>query len=322
MVSIIIPVYNVEQYLTKCLDSCFEQSFTDIEVIAVNDGSSDSSGQILEEYASRESRLKVLHQINSGVAVARSTGICHAQGEWLMFLDSDDYLPSDSVKKLLTKAENTGSDICSGVICSRADNGKTYLFSNEFVIKTKADIAVALLTEKIQASLCGKIFKSYLFKNVIVDKRLKIGEDAFVVMQAYYYASYVSITNDVVYYYYQRSNSVTHQPSLPTLMSRLIFIELTIEYYNKHAYCTTLQFKNAIDYFLMKELFSFLRLGGSYTRIPLRLRRILTDDCLTNKIALSSTPLWRKTMLRCYVFNPVAGRVFRILFVQLRSLVK
>ena len=99
-ISIIIPVYNTEQYINKCIESCLNQTHKNIEVIAVNDGSQDRSENILNEYALKDSRLKVFNQPNGGPALARSCGIKHANGEWIMFVDSDDYLPLNAAELL------------------------------------------------------------------------------------------------------------------------------------------------------------------------------------------------------------------------------
>lgn len=110
-VSIIIPVYNVEKYLEKCLDSALAQSLKDIEIVLVNDGSKDSSPQICEKYAKEDSRIKLIHQENSGLSSARNTGLVHSSGEYILYLDSDDYISKDACEKLYETAKELGCDI-------------------------------------------------------------------------------------------------------------------------------------------------------------------------------------------------------------------
>ena len=99
-ISVVIPVYNVEKYLEQCLDSVIAQSFEDIEVICVNDGSTDSSLEILKRYADNDSRIKIISQKNKGAGAARNVGIENAAGEYVYFMDSDDYLNSDAFERL------------------------------------------------------------------------------------------------------------------------------------------------------------------------------------------------------------------------------
>ena len=102
MISVIIPVYNSEKYLHKCIDSVLSQSYTNFEVILVNDGSTDSSGMICDEYAEKDERVRVFHKDNGGVSTARNLGIDYATGKYVLFIDSDDYMTDDAVEKIIT----------------------------------------------------------------------------------------------------------------------------------------------------------------------------------------------------------------------------
>ena len=114
-ISVIVPVYNVEKYLRQCLDSVINQTFSDIEIICINDGSTDNSLRILEEYSKKDNRIVLLNQKNSGAGVARNKGVELAKGEYIQFLDSDDYFEPDLLEKMLNKAISFNSDI---VVCS------------------------------------------------------------------------------------------------------------------------------------------------------------------------------------------------------------
>ena len=100
VISIIVPVYNVEKYIHQCIDSILLQTFTDFEVLLVDDGASDHSGSICDEYAHRDSRIRVFHQENAGVSVARNKGLCEAIGEYVTFVDSDDWIKPDYLNEL------------------------------------------------------------------------------------------------------------------------------------------------------------------------------------------------------------------------------
>ncbi len=111
LISVIIPVYNVEKYLKQCVDSVLGQTYGKIEIILVDDGSTDSSGELCDEYASKDERIKVIHKENGGLSSARNAGIDVCTGEYLMFLDSDDYYDSQTAEKLLKNATDNGSEL-------------------------------------------------------------------------------------------------------------------------------------------------------------------------------------------------------------------
>ena len=111
MVSIIVPVYNVEPYLRQCMDSLVNQTYQNIEIICVDDGSADASGEILAEYALKSSRVKVISQQNSGLSAARNTGLLQAEGEYVMYVDSDDWIDADTCEKAVAQAEKQRADL-------------------------------------------------------------------------------------------------------------------------------------------------------------------------------------------------------------------
>ena len=103
LVSIIVPVYKAEKYIHRCIDSLLAQTYKNIEVVLVDDGSPDNCGKICDEYASKDSRVKVFHQQNRGVSAARNTGLAHIKGEWITFVDADDKVTEDYIEKLMSK---------------------------------------------------------------------------------------------------------------------------------------------------------------------------------------------------------------------------
>ena len=112
LISVIIPVYNVEKYLRRCLDSVIAQTYQNLEIICVDDGSIDDSGKICDQYAVRDARIKVIHQENQGLSAARNRGLDAAEGEYIAFVDSDDYILEDMYKKMLDKLLDYSVDLC------------------------------------------------------------------------------------------------------------------------------------------------------------------------------------------------------------------
>ena len=110
-ISVIVPVYNTEKYLKRCIDSILAQSYSDFELLLIDDGSTDASPAICDEYATNDSRVRVFHKPNGGVSSARNLGLDNARGEWIAFVDSDDWIESEMLYLFISKAEKTDSDI-------------------------------------------------------------------------------------------------------------------------------------------------------------------------------------------------------------------
>ena len=141
-ISFIIPVYGVEKYIHKCLDSVLNQTFTDFEVVIVDDGSPDNCPAICDEYAAKDERIKVIHKKNGGVSAARNDGIKAASGKWAYFVDSDDWLEPDSAEKLYKRAIDTGADcVISDPIVQYSNRSvRGYMFSEEFCTEDRSII--------------------------------------------------------------------------------------------------------------------------------------------------------------------------------------
>lgn len=131
LVSIIVPVYNVEFYLSECIQSLINQTYTNIEIILVDDGSKDKSGQICDEFTKRDSRIKVIHKQNEGLGLARNSGLAKASGKYVTFIDSDDIADADLVKMLICGIEKNGADTCIGGFKRIAENG-TVVFEEKY----------------------------------------------------------------------------------------------------------------------------------------------------------------------------------------------
>ena len=124
LLSVVIPVYNVEKYLQQCVDSIINQLTDECEIILVDDGSPDGSGEICDRYANKDSRINVIHQQNGGLAAARNTGLDYARGEYVAFVDSDDYLDGHCIAKILSWISSGGADVCFMRAMKVFPNGK------------------------------------------------------------------------------------------------------------------------------------------------------------------------------------------------------
>lgn len=209
--SVIIPVYNVEDYLDKCLDSVCNQTLTDIEIICIDDGSTDNSPNILNEYASKDSRIKIISKENGGQATARNLGILESQGEYLTFVDSDDFIEPDMFEKLYTKAKDNKLDIAMCKIATY-DNQTGEIKDNVwyYMLGVFRDFEKEIFNHRdtkeftcnIAVTPYNKIYKTSLLKdNDILFPEGLIFEDEKFFFDVYLRAKRVSIVDEFLYYY-------------------------------------------------------------------------------------------------------------------------
>ncbi|GAA6426514.1 glycosyltransferase family 2 protein [Dielma fastidiosa] len=215
LVSIIIPVYNVEDYLTFCLDSLLNQTYEDLEVIAVDDGSTDNSLAILNAYAAMDQRLRVISQANSGPSAARNLGLSMCHGEYITFMDSDDWAELTLIEKLVNALETDQSDIA---ICGHWIAGSHYKLKvrsrKSWVLDQKQAVKMILQDKVIKNYAWGKMIRRSLLPALQfpVDQ---IYEDVRSVYKVFLQASRFSLLNEPLYYYRMRQGSITY--SLPAM---------------------------------------------------------------------------------------------------------
>lgn len=229
-VSICVPVYNVEKYIGRCLDSLVCQSFKDIEIIVVNDCTPDNSMEVVKRYAKDDERIKIInHDTNLGLMWTRRTGYMAAKGDYITFCDSDDWLPIDAIKNLYDKALELNADIVSGEIQMCYDDGTTKSFLNCCLTGSgKNDIYQSLLTKTYPHNLCSKLFKRDLLQghDYITLKHHTNAEDGMLFYQVVQHVKKAFHINEVVYIYYQNRNSSTH-----SRLNEIALIRL-VEFYN------------------------------------------------------------------------------------------
>lgn len=211
MFSIIIPVYNVEQYLDKCLKSISKQTFLDFECIIVDDGSPDNSNAIIDKYVNKDQRFKVIHQKNMGLSAARNTGLDVAKGDYITFVDSDDYIANDYLEKFVLKIASSNADI---IICGIIEVFKNYENSRVFANATTEVIKQNILADTWPSFVCNKCYKKELFDNV----RFPVGkafEDLLTIPEVCLNANKIVCIPDKLYYYNRQNvSSITAKMSL------------------------------------------------------------------------------------------------------------
>lgn len=201
MVSIIIPVYKVESYLSQCIESILAQTYTNIELILVDDGSPDHSGIICDEYAMKDSRIRVIHKQNRGVSSARNTGLLKAHGDYLVFIDSDDFVDPNYIK-LMREADN---DICiCGSIKHMQDGSTLYQPAPDAHQHTVTKDNLGLWMEKhLLFTVWGKMFRTHIVKQskILFREDMCYGEDSIFAMEYIKYCRTITILPDTLYHY-------------------------------------------------------------------------------------------------------------------------
>ena len=209
LISVLVPVYNVAAWLPRCLDSICSQTYVNLEILCVNDGSTDNSAEILAEYAVKDSRIKVFTQKNAGLSAARNTALEHATGDWIAGVDSDDYLDPDIFRKAMSCVVDMVDMVAFGVQCVWDDAGKEpeifQKFAADMVLPMSVDVAAGM-----HVCFWNKLWR----RSVIEENRLRFPhglvheDDAFFYLFVPY-ARRVAMCEAVGYYYVQRTGSIT-----------------------------------------------------------------------------------------------------------------
>ena len=212
LVSVIIPVYNVEKYVEKCIKSVLNQSLKSIEIIIVNDGSTDKSKDIVTKISTMNNNIKVINQKNNGLSEARNVGIKSARGKYIFLLDSDDYLEKHVLENMVNRAEKDDADIVIGkfnFVYENNDRKKSSVnwLDESLLVNNVEAIKELLLLEKFQFHACGKLYKRELFKKIYFPKN-KYFEDLATTYKLIYKAKKIVYINESCYEYLIRKGSI------------------------------------------------------------------------------------------------------------------
>lgn len=228
-ISVIVPVYKVEPYLRKCLDSITGQTYQNLEIILVDDGSPDSCGSICDDYAAQDKRVRVIHKENGGVSSARNAGLAAATGDWIGWVDSDDWIESDMYNCMLKKAVEYGADI---VVCGRSEHcqGRDVVcgWGKEQVLDTQAALELLLKNDIMQSYLWDKLWRRELFDGQIFPTG-RTFEDITVMHRLFMRAQRVVCLPEVKYHYLHHQGSIVDNKSLGNLMNYFCATRLRLD---------------------------------------------------------------------------------------------
>lgn len=257
-ISIIVPVYNVEKYLSKCIDSILNQSFKDFELILVNDGSTDNSGKICDEYKKNNTNITVIHKKNGGLSSARNTGLSICKGEYIAFIDSDDYIHPKMFEVLYNNLILYAADIS---ICDyervieKTENKVEEI--NNIVVKQYDNIeAIERLYTEDNAKFiicCNKLYKRELFNNIKFENG-KYHEDEYIIPKILYKCKKVIFNDCKLYYYLIRPGSITGKGFNIHKLDALDAFEERIKFFEEN---NLIQFRNKAEYDYLCRVFKY-----------------------------------------------------------------
>lgn len=242
LISLIIPCYNAEQTLKKCLTSVIEQSYSNVEIIIVDDGSTDGTSKIYEEFKNTDERITIISQDNSGVSKARNKGVKAATGAYICFVDSDDWVETNYCSELYHLLVTENADIAIVEASYEDQNGKVVFdkpISDEKVFDGKRALSLLLEDKVIQSHPWGKLYKAPFLKKVNFPENIKCFEDYSTLFKIFDKAVKVVRTNDKLYHYIQHDDSLSHNLSPETAYYFYLAIMEVFKFYQ-----STTDFKN------------------------------------------------------------------------------
>lgn len=245
-ISVIVPIYKVETYLCRCLDSIVNQSYRNLEIILVDDGSPDGCAAICDRYAKTDKRIQVIHQKNQGVSAARNEGLANVTGRYIMFVDPDDWIIRDAVKILYDRLVKDDSDMAIGQVKRIWANGVTAdsycSWMEDMLITGEEALAMVGTNRDIPCYPVAKLYKSDIFSDLSFP-RLCRGEDVWILPHILMACDKISLISQVIYFYFQHAASIVHsdtdRPLLDSISASVYLTRVLLErelYENARSY--------------------------------------------------------------------------------------
>lgn len=234
LISVIIPVYNVAEWLPRCMESVLAQTHKELDIILVNDGSTDNSGELCDYYANQDSRVRVFHQANAGVSAARNVGLDNAKGDWIGFVDPDDWIDLRMYEKLLQTAILNKKQIACCNNINYFSNSRQKRYINETLPSVQTLEQSVFFLAKYGGSMCRMVYDSRLFKDEVgedirFDTAIHLAEDQLVAVKLMLKTDGQAYTEEALYYYFQREQSMMHSGSVEKKLTGLTATKQVIE---------------------------------------------------------------------------------------------
>lgn len=232
LLSVLVPVYNVESYLIRCLNALISMPITDYEVILVDDGSTDNSGKICDKYSQQYSQIKVIHQKNKGLVAARNTALKIATGKYISFVDSDDWVDSELLPCLIDELQKNNSvDIAMGNITQSKDKHSniSYITQNSCIMSRKQFLKAMLNKKGLHWYLWGKVYKRKLFDGLTVDDNVTVFEDLDRIWPILKRTNKIIFNNKYAYHYFMNLNGMTQKRCDLNIASWRVFKRILLD---------------------------------------------------------------------------------------------
>lgn len=306
-VSVIIPVYNVESYLDRCVKSVIAQTYPYLDIVLVDDGSTDRSGMLCDQWAAKDNRIRVIHRENGGLSAARNTGITAALGDYISFVDSDDFVDPDMIAKLYRALEEHGAElsICNFYYVDEAGNSLKWL--NETPLFRDEVLSGVEAIKKMQTERHGgcydlawnKLYQRTLFSELRFPEG-KLCEDGFISHRLLGMCTRVSCISDVCYYYTQRTGSIMHSGN------PVIFLHQAEARLDRMLYCDDRHLGRCAGIAYWKAamyLADTYQHGGKAQQLQAEMENVLSILRI-NKSLMKYCALKEKTQLSLVCFSP------------------
>ncbi len=314
-ISVIVPVYNVEKYLPRCIDSILAQTFTDFELLLVDDGSKDRSGEICDEYAMMDSHIKIFHKENGGVSSARNLGLDKAKGEYIVYVDSDDWIGERHLEEMIKFKDNDiviGGKTVNGDVCGIDKFEKNSIFiDGEIGVALKETLA----DDKLRVPW-AKLYKRKIIEEnkLRFDLHMKIAEDTVFVQKYLSHCKSVCFIKTFSYFYYFNKRTSKYKLTAEEL---IYYLNVTSSVYNalskKHSFCDD-RYLNFIKYFFIRLYLNYISscpfTFNEYKQMKRCLRTVKAD-----KLKYHPRTLRQKIM-----YGILRHRCFLILFLIIKRL--
>ena len=339
LVSIVLPIYNVEKYLDRCMRSVLNQTYTNIEIIMVDDGSTDSSGQLCEEWKHRDDRIKVVHKENAGLGLARNTGIENATGEYICFYDSDDYIELDTVENLYNAAKATNAQIVTygyKVVDSNGNITSETVPSLEQTTFHGREVIDLFLPELVSfnphtgvssglwMSAWASMYSLELIRKTnweFVSERIMISEDVYSLLILYKNVDRVTVVKKPFYYYCENdTSSLTRTFRADRYLKQKTFLKGCLEICDKLDYSAEIRTRLFYQ-FMGNTLGAMKRIAILGAPIGTRIRQIsdiVNDDIMQEVVA--NLNLEKESRSRKILFRSIKGKqsllVYLLVYIQ------
>ncbi len=313
LISIIVAVYNAETYIVRCVDSILNQTYKNIELLLVDDGSTDRSGQICDDYEKKDDRVRVIHKSNGGLAEARNVGIQNATGEYIGFVDNDDYIKDYMYERLVYVINNEDADM---VVCNYSyvdDNGDLLdvyspILSDEVISSYEYLSRLVGPESGYYITAWNRLYRSSILKSIVFPVG-RTNEDSYVVHNIVDVCRRVVIESDKLYFYTQRSDSLSRNPNTRQYFDEVNSVLNRIEFYEKKGY--DMLISESMDY----AIDLYLRIRRRYIfrdrktieniLIAVETRKRIMRLVKANKILITKKKFNSLRFVNCYMIKKI-----------------